>query len=260
MKKRKQSSAPPPVVTKVQRKSAKVLLAFLGSCLLLTILAVVYAKVNPADAGYRAFLDNLFKTDDIDTPVVDSGITDEIVRMIELLQPEPVTAEEAVTLEELFNKETQAIHDDLIEDAEFHAEQIECLVKALYFEAAREPELGKRWIFDVIMNRTKLQWRGMQTYCDVIYDHKQFSFANLTKDRVPDNNRFLMESRDIVLELYGNPNHRDITCGATHYLNVDIATDLSWYEQALTGTSPEGLTILAKVGNHTFLGKEGNCN
>lgn len=260
MKKRKKSSTPPPVVTKVQRKSAMVLLAFLGSCLLIAVLFVGYAKMNEADAGWREYIDSLFETDDIDTPVVDSGIPGEVMAMLELLRPELVTAEEAATLEDLFNEETQAIHDDLIEDAEFHSDQIDCLIKAVYFEAAKEPALGKRWIFDVINNRVKQQYRGMQTYCDVIYDHKQFSFANLTRDLVPDNNRFLIESRNIVLELYGNPNHRDITCGATHYLNVAIATDLSWYEQALDGTSPEGLTVLAKVGNHTFLGPEDGCN
>lgn len=264
--KKRRKTPPPPVVVEKQTRSAVRLLTILAALLFGAALVVVYAKYNPTEAGIKDYFDRYLSGEQpTGDPALDEMLAEEAAKedpgiMKKIFGPDLVSPEEAASFEELFNQESTAIHDDLIEDAEFHSEQIECLVKAIYFEAAKEPELGKRWVFDVITNRVKQQYRGKQTYCDVIYDYRQFSFANLTKDRVPDNNRFLIESRDVVLDLYGDPDHRDITCGATHYLNVEEATDLSWYKQALEGTSPEGLTVLAKVGNHTFLGPEGGCN
>lgn len=242
MKKRK---VQPPVVAPGDSKKVHRRLQLLVITFLLTSVMVIWAEINRANADEALEVD--FRT--------------KVMSFTDSLFGQPlITPEEASAFEDLFNNEMRVVHNDMITEAEYHAQQIDCLVKAIYFEAAKEPELGKMWVYHVINNRVKQQYRGMTTYCDVIYDHKQFSFANLTRDRVPDNNRFLKESVDVVLKLYGDPDLKDITCGATHYLNVEKATDLSWYRQALAGTSPEGLTILAKVGQHTFLGPEGSCN
>lgn len=206
------------------------------------ILGALFLHSKPANAGILDFFSKVY-----DTPVEERFV-------------DTVSDVEAAAFEALFEETITEIRDELHADAEFHAQQVDCLVKAIYFEAAKEPQIGKVWVYDVINNRVKNQYRGKTTHCEVIYDYKQFSFANLTKDRVPDNNRYLKESRRIVEELYGNPDHRDITCGATHYLNIEMSTDLSWYNSAIAGTSPEGLTVLAKVGNHTFLGPEDGCH
>lgn len=252
--KRRKTPPPPTVVVEKQKRSAVRLLAILAVLLLGAVLTVVYAKYNPADAGIREYIDRYLSGEQsTGDEVLDQMIAEEKVEKF-------ISAEDAVILEDLFKEEVQAITDDLHEDADYHAQQIECLIKAVFFEAGTESDMGKRWVFDVINNRLKQQWNGKQTYCDIIYDRKQFSFANAGDRPLPEHGHNLVRSRQVVLELYGNPNHRDVTCGADHYINPDIATDLSWYEAARDGTDPTGRTILAKVGKHVFVGLPDNCN
>lgn len=252
--KRRKTPPPPTVVSPRQRNAAVTLLSILGILAAIAAGIVLYAKATPAEAGIQEYIERFLSGEkSTGDPALDEMITEKKVEKF-------ISPEDAVILEDLFEEEVQAISDDLHEDADYHAQQIECLIKAVFFEAGTESDMGKRWVFDVINNRLKQQWNGKTTYCDVIYDRYQFSFANAGDRPLPEHGHNLVRSRQVVLELYGNPDHRDATCGADHYINPDIATDLSWYEAAKNGTDPTGRTILAKVGKHVFIGLPDNCN
>lgn len=182
------------------------------------------------------------------------------IRLIDqLFAPPSISEEDAVKLEDLFNEEVDAIREDLLIDAAYHAEQIECLVKAVFFEAGNQSDMGKRWVYHVIHNRLEKQWRGKSTYCEIIYDDKQFSFANAGDRPLPEHTANLLNAERVVLELYGKPIHSDPTCGADHYINPKLATDLSWYDAARKGTDETGRVILATVGDHVFIGLPNQC-
>lgn len=163
-------------------------------------------------------------------------------------------------LEFIFEEETAKKSAEIEQQASFDAAQVECQVRNLVFEAGGEPEIGQRWVYDVVRNRTLAQYRGNDTMCETIFDPKQFSWANLNPDRVPGYTADLLFAQELVSSLYFDPNHRDITCGATHYLKKDIMWDVSWSREALQGKSSEGLVLLAIIGKHAFFGKEGCPN
>ncbi len=69
-----------------------------------------------------------------------------------------------------------------------YKKEIECLAKAIYFEARGEPKAGQKAVARVILNRVDSEYYP-DTVCDVVYqnDHMknacQFSFAC---DNIPD--------------------------------------------------------------------------
>ena len=136
--------------------------------------------------------------------------------------------------------------------------EFECMVTAIYFEARGEPPLGQRWVFDVIRNRAALNYRGQSTWCDVVYDRWQFSFANADNSIRPREGRTLERIRARVHDWMYDPT--DVTCGATHYLRYDIAWKIRWSIQALQGRSDENLVPLAIIGDHWFFGPKQECS
>lgn len=170
-----------------------------------------------------------------------------------------LSTEDAEKVRKLFEKNSLEMQGEVQRNAADDAQQIDCIIRALYFEAGGEPEIGIRWVYDVIKNRTDLKYRGNETYCQTIFDSKQFSFANLNPDRVPTVNADLYQVTEIAKEIYYDQTHRDMTCGSTHYLRKDIMWDVKWARQALKGDSDEGLVLKAIIGDHAFFGKPG-CN
>ena len=136
--------------------------------------------------------------------------------------------------------------------------EFDCMVTAIWFEARGEPPLGQRWVFDVIRNRADLNYRGQSTWCDVIYDRKQFSFANGNNSVRPREGTALTLIRERVRAWQYDPT--DVTCGATHYLREDIAWKVRWSRHALQGRSDEELVPLAIIGDHWFFGPEQECS
>ena len=167
-----------------------------------------------------------------------------------------IPTETAVTLEQVFEHNADEVKQGVKRNAAFDAEQLDCVIRALFFEAGGEPELGIRWVYDVIKNRTEGEYRGNTTMCETIFDNKQFSFANMNPDRVPQYNEDLEQVTALAKEMYFDDHHRDMTCGATHYLVKDIMWDVKWSRQALQGNSDEGLVLKAVIGDHAFFGKE----
>lgn len=186
--------------------------------------------------------------------------TQKSIRLIDqLFAPPTISEEDAVKLEDLFNEEIDGIREELLVEAAYHAEQVECLVKAVFFEAGNQSDMGKRWVYHVIHNRLEKKWRGKTTYCEIIYDDKQFSFANAGDRPLPEHAANLLDTERVVLELYSKQVLKDPTCGADHYINPKLATDLSWYDAARKGTDPTGRVILATVGDHVFIGLPNQC-
>ena len=52
-----------------------------------------------------------------------------------------------------------------------------CLAAAIFFEARGEPHTGQELVAEVVMNRVEHE-RFPDTVCDVVYEHKQFSFTH----------------------------------------------------------------------------------
>lgn len=155
--------------------------------------------------------------------------------------------------QELERQIDENVEERLMRQAVLDRTQIDCLVRALVFEAGGEPRLGKLWVLHVIENRVEKGYRGKSNHCDVIFDHKQFSFANINPDRVPKYSADLIESVQLATDFYRGK-HADITDCATHYLRTDHIDKTKWARQAMNGESPEGLVLKATIGEHSFFG------
>lgn len=158
-------------------------------------------------------------------------------------------------LDRIFHDKSGQTTERIVRDAEFDAKQIDCLVRNQVFEAAGEPTLGQIWVYHVVKNRTDIQYRRNETMCETIFDPKQFSWANLNPDRVPEFQADVDVATEMVERMYFDPDLEDITCGATHYLAKDVMWDVDWSREALQGKSSEDLELLAIIGKHAFFGK-----
>lgn len=178
-----------------------------------------------------------------------------------IVEAHSVNDETLVTLESMFFEEIHHTREQIMDYATDDSQEVECLITAIFFEAGGEPELGKRWVFDVIDNRRKLGYRGKASFCEVIYDRWQFSFANMNPDRVPNYSRDLIDTKELVLEMYYDWEREDQTGCSTHYLAYNIVDpmDVTWARQALEGNSPEDLVWKATIGEHMFFGPSGGC-
>ena len=61
---------------------------------------------------------------------------------------------------------------------EFHARNLECLARNVYYEARGEPRAGQYAVAEVTMNR-KASPRYPKTVCEVVYQREAFSWTSL---------------------------------------------------------------------------------
>lgn len=254
--------------TTVSRPTVKrghVVLAVLGIVLMAATL-LMYPRISSGEdsnveitpvkeAGVLDRMSEFFSTkkDEITAKV------DEAVEQAKVDLGVQVSKQDAASMEEQFDAQSSQVLDDLLVQTTIDHAQADCLIRALVFEAGGEPRLGKLWVLSVIQNRVDLKYRGMSTHCEVIFDDKQFSFANINPDRVPGYTRDLVESTKLVVDEYldrRKPRVYDITDCATHYLRTDWIDDTDWAKAAIEGKSPanEPLELKGVVGNHTFFG------
>ena len=121
-----------------------------------------------------------------------------------------------------------------------------CLAIAIYFEAAGEPYAGKLAVAEVVMNRVESP-RYPNTPCDVIQQHKQFSFVEEFGMEVPELKNALDQQawqhglyaahKALSGAVYG------LTDGAMHYYTPDKANP-KW---------AESMTEVVQIGNHRFM-------
>ena len=88
--------------------------------------------------------------------------------------------------------------------AKSHKNQIECLATAIYYESRGEPDLGKKSVGHVIMNRVK-SGKYPDDVCSVIYQQKQFSFFKKGKKLLtPPKTEVYNEIYDMAKHIYHN--------------------------------------------------------
>lgn len=111
-------------------------------------------------------------------------------------------------------------------------QEFECLVKNVYYEAGIESFRGKVAVAEVTMNRLK-DPRYPKTICEVVYQHKQFSWTiKPPKNKI--NAEVWLESTQAAAVGYSNQ-----TIDATHYHNFSV--NPVW-----------GLQRLYSIGQHIF--------
>ena len=117
-------------------------------------------------------------------------------------------------------------------------EELECMSKNIYFEAALESTAGKLAVAQVTMNRVKSNvWPN--TVCKVITqgihykngfpvrDRCQFSWYCDGKDDVPHSGSMWRESQEVARYVLTTPDLMDITDVATHY-HADYISSPRW--------------------------------
>jgi len=137
-----------------------------------------------------------------------------------------------------------------------NSEELECMSKNIYFEAALESTAGKLAVAQVTMNRVNSE-RYPNTVCKVIYQGKHYASGLPVKDRCqfswycdgkldePHTGAMWRESTEIAVYVLSNPKLKDITDGATHY-HADYIPSPIWAD-------PRRKTV--KIDTHIFYNK-----
>ena len=115
---------------------------------------------------------------------------------------------------------------------------VRCMTEAIYFEARGEPVAGAIAVKKVILNRVA-DSRWPDNICDVVYQPKQFSYANTgVLPKVKDWHEY--DRAEYIARLV----HEDDAnfYGATYYFNPRLARP-SWAKE---------MTFIKRIGNHDF--------
>lgn len=128
--------------------------------------------------------------------------------------------------------------------------EIECLAKAIYFEARGEPLAGQQYVARVVLNRVDNPYYP-ETVCDVVYQNDemknacQFSFAcDGIPDRIDEPMAYRVAMRIAKRNFDCDKECRDEAgplSRSTHYHAVSVSP---WWAGKLRRTG--------KVGNHVF--------
>ena len=119
-----------------------------------------------------------------------------------------------------------------------NSEELECMSKNIYFEAALESTAGKLAVAQVTMNRVNSK-QYPNTVCKVVYQGRHYKSGLPVKDRcqfswycdgkldVPHIGAMWRESSEIAVYVLATPDLIDITDGATHY-HADYISSPKW--------------------------------
>ena len=122
---------------------------------------------------------------------------------------------------------------------------VQCLQANIYFEAGNQSVQGKEAIALVTLNRTKTKHYPNEV-CDVVYQRKQFSWANHGK-RVPklknklEAKQWAIAKNVAIRALRGEI--KDVTMGATHYHATYV--NPSW-------ANAKRMKFMVAIGTHIF--------
>jgi len=120
-----------------------------------------------------------------------------------------------------------------------NSEELECMTKNIYFEAAVEGTAGKLAVAQVTMNRVKSDYYP-NTVCKVITQGRHYKNGFPVKDRCqfswycdgkldvpPTSGSLWKDSREVARYVLSTPDLMDITDGATHY-HADYISSPRW--------------------------------
>ena len=114
-----------------------------------------------------------------------------------------------------------------------------CLALAIYWEARSEPVLGQIAVAHVILNRVDSD-KYPNNLCEVVYDHKQFSFFWDGKPDKPLEERH-WEFSKLVANMVLKGLYLDVTKGSTHY-----------HAEYVKPFWSKGVKPLIVIGRHIF--------
>ena len=135
-------------------------------------------------------------------------------------------------------------------------EELECMSKNIYFEAALESTAGKLAVAQVTMNRVNSA-QYPNTVCKVVYQGRHYKSGLPVKNRcqfswycdgkldVPHSGAMWRDSNDIAMYILTTPSLIDITDGATHY-HADYISSPRWAD-------PKRKTV--EIDTHIFYNK-----
>ena len=118
-------------------------------------------------------------------------------------------------------------------------QQIECMAKNIYYEAAMEPFEGKLAVAQVTMNRTQSP-QFPKTVCGVVYQKGQFSWVDEKVKGIT--NKYAWEECMIVAR-------KALT---EHKLHDTIYKTKAMYYHNTSVNPPWKLKYVSKIGNHLF--------
>ena len=138
-----------------------------------------------------------------------------------------------------------------------NSEELECMSKNIYFEAALESTAGKLAVAQVTMNRVNSS-RYPNTVCKVITQGRHYKSGLPVKNRCqfswycdgkldvpPTSGSLWKDSREVARYVLSTPDLMDITDGATHY-HADYISSPRWAD-------PRRKT--AQIDTHIFYNK-----
>jgi len=138
-----------------------------------------------------------------------------------------------------------------------NSEELECMSKNIYFEAATESTAGKLAVAQVTMNRVR-STHYPNTVCKVITQGKHYSSGFPVKDRCQfswycdgkldephTKSSMWKHSQEIAEYVLSTPDLKDITDGATHY-HADYISSPRW-------AHPQRRTV--EIDTHIFYNK-----
>ena len=138
-----------------------------------------------------------------------------------------------------------------------NSEELECMSKNIYFEAATESTAGKLAVAQVTMNRVR-SLHYPNTVCKVITQGRHYSNGFPVKDRCqfswycdgkhdepPTRGSMWKQSQEIAEYVLTTPDLKDITDGATHY-HADYISSPRW-------AHPQRRTV--EIDTHIFYNK-----
>lgn len=108
--------------------------------------------------------------------------------------------------------------------------EIACLALVVYYEARGESIRGQRAVAEVVMNRTRSP-KYPSTVCQVMFQHRQFSFINRTKVLSPRKDSSWTRALDIAKQVFHEP------------------TSIGWL--SFCNCRKSGY----RIGNHVFYGR-----
>ena len=129
-----------------------------------------------------------------------------------------------------------------------------CLAEAVFFETSHRPVKEKEAVASVILNRKKSS-RFPSDICDIVKQKGQFQHRK--KRSIPNSKEKhitnIEQSSLFALKAVSEEGIKDRTGGATHFVNLESATDIEWLS---------GMRQTKKLGPHTFFiePKKGNSN
>ena len=138
-----------------------------------------------------------------------------------------------------------------------NSEELECMSKNIYFEAAMESTAGKLAVAQVTMNRVRSH-HYPNTVCKVITQGRHYKNGFPVKDRCqfswycdgklddpPTTGSMWRASQEIAKYVLTTPDLKDITDGATHY-HADYISSPRW-------ANPRRRTV--EIDTHIFYNK-----